>query len=147
MIFILASSAAASWPGAVVFVRPAGAKPSIHGDHIQLSVTAAGTVTAVLYPRFKSEEPPRVTPLANGQGVTVQTSKGTDIIFLDPDPISFNSDKIAFVGKAGLVRNWGGKQTEVKAGPCDVAPGWEDGDRELRMIRWDGPQYPSFPDE
>jgi hypothetical protein len=41
----------------------------------------------------------------------------------------------------------GDKQTEFKVGRCDVAPGWEGGDRELRMIRWDGPQYPAFRDE
>jgi len=35
-----------------------------------------------------------------------------------------------------LVRDWGGKQTHFKVGPCEVAPGWEGGDRELRMIRW-----------
>ncbi len=113
----------------VIFVRPAGAKPTIHGDHIQLSVKEAGTVTVLLYPRMKTERPPRVTPLADGQGVAVQTPKGTDHIFLDPAPVSFKSGPIAFEGKAGLVRQWGGKQTEFKVGSCDVAPGWEGGDR------------------
>jgi hypothetical protein len=131
----------------VIFVRPAGAKPSIHADHIQLSVKAAGTVTAVLYPRLKTERRPRVTPLANGRGVTVQTAKGTDTIFLDPTPVSFKSGQISFEGRAGLVRNRGGKQTHFKVGPCEVAPGWEGGDRELRMIRWEGPQYPASSDE
>ena len=120
----------------VIFVRPAGANPSIHSEHIQLSVKSAGTVTVVLYPRLKTERPPRVTPLAGGRGVVVQTAKGTDAIFLDPDPVSYKSGKIAFEGKAGLVRQWGGKQTHFKVGPCEVAPGWEGGDRELRMIRW-----------
>jgi hypothetical protein len=120
----------------VIFVRPAGAKSTIHGDHIQLSVKSAGTVTVVIYPRLKTERPPRVTSLAGGWGVAVQTAKGTDRIFLDPKPVAFKSGKITFDGKAGLVRDWGGKQTHFKVGPCEVAPGWEVGDRELRMIRW-----------
>lgn len=131
----------------VVFVRPASAKPSIHADHIQLSVKEGGTVTVVLYPRLKTERPPRVTPLADGKAMSVQTSKGTDTIFLDPNPVAFKSEQTTFEGKVGLVRNWGGKRTEVKVGPCDVAPGWDGGDRQLRMIRWEGPQYPTFPDE
>ena len=80
-------------------------------------------------------------------GKIVQTAKGTDTVFLDPNPVSFKSGQITFEGKAGLVRHWGDRQTEFKVGRCDVAPGWEGGDRELRMIRWDGPQYPTFPDE
>jgi len=131
----------------VIFVRPAGAKPTIHADHIQLSVKAAGTVTAVLYPRLKTERPPLVTPLADGRGMTVRTPKGSDTIFLDLKPVSFKSDRISFEGKAGLVRNRRGKQTRTKVGPCDVAPGWKGGDRELRTIRWEGPQYPIFPDK
>jgi hypothetical protein len=131
----------------VIIVRPAGAKPTIHADHIQLPVKAAGTVTVVLYPRLKTEQPPRITPLAEGRGMTVQTPKGTDTIFLDLNPISFKSRQVTFEGKAGLVRKWGDKQTRIKVGPCDVAPGWKGGDRELRTIRWDGPQYPTFPDE
>ena len=131
----------------VIFVRPAGAKPTLHVDHIQLPVKAAGTVTVVLYPRLKTERSPRVTPLADGRGMTVQTLKGTDTIFLDLKPVSFKSRQISFEGKAGLVRNWRGKQTRIKVGPCDVAPGWKGGDRELRTIRWEGPQYPTFPDE
>ena len=131
----------------VIFVRPAGAKPTLHADHIQLPVKTAGTVTVVLYPRLKTEQPPRVTPLADGRGMTVQTPKGTDTIFLDLNPVSFKSRQFTFEGKAGLVRIRRDKETRIKVGLCDVAPGWKGGDRELRTIRWDGPQYPTFPDE
>jgi hypothetical protein len=131
----------------VIFVRTGGAKPTIHDNHIQLSVKEAGTVTVVLYPRLKTERSPRVTPLVDGRGMTVQTQKGLDTIFLDPYPVSFKSGQTKFEGKAGLVRNWRGKQTRIKVGPCDVAPGWKGGDRELRTIRWEGPQYPKFPDK
>ena len=131
----------------VIFVRPAGAKPTVHADHIQLAVKTAGTVTVVLYPRLKTERPPRVTSLADGRGLAVQTPRGTDTIFLDLKPVSFKSEKVSFEGKAGLVRSWGDKQIRIKVGPCEVAPGWQGGDRELRTIRWDGPQYPRFPDK
>ena len=70
-----------------------------------------------------------------------------DTIFLDPNSVSFKAGQIIFEGKAGLMRNRGGKQTHFIVGPCDVAPGWKGGDRQLRTIRWEGPQYPTFPDE
>jgi len=85
--------------------------------------------------------------LADGRGMTVQTPKGTDTIFLDLNPVSFKSRQFTFEGKAGLVRIRRDKETRIKVGLCDVAPGWKGGDRELRTIRWDGPQYPTFPDE
>lgn len=118
MIFILASSAAASWPGADKDPHPC------------LYVTAQDVAKA---------------RAALSKAELDALAKMT---FADHFDGTGNPDDLVFAALvAGLVRNWGGKQTEVKAGPCDVAPGWEDGDRELRMIRWDGPQYPSFPDE
>ena len=131
----------------IVFVRPAGVKPVIQKDHIQVALGKEGTVTVVLYPRLKTEKPPKITAIADGRGVTVETPKGPDSIFLDLIPVSQKVGTIAFEGKAGLVRTRDGKQTQTTIGPCDVAPGWEGGDRELRMIRWDGPQYPVFPDD
>jgi len=125
----------------VIFIRPAGAKPTIHGDHIQLAVTAPGAVTAVLYPRLKSERRPKVTPVADGRGVIIQTPKGADTIFLDANPIEFHSGRTEFKGKAGLIRTWRGKTTKLTVGECEVAPGWE-GDRQIRTIRWDGPPFP-----
>jgi hypothetical protein len=131
----------------VIFVRPAGAQPTIHADHIQLAVAAAGTVTAVLYPRSKTEPSPKVAPLAGGRGVTVTTAHGTDTVFLDPETVTHQAGGLSFEGKAGLVRDRNGKRTEAKVGPCDVTPGWEGGDRELRTLRREGPQHPVFPDE
>lgn len=131
----------------VVFTRPAGAKPTIHGDHIQLAVTAPGTVTVVLYPRLKTEPPPSISALADGRGVLVRTPAGSDTVLLDPEPFKHQSDGWTFEGRAGLVRSRGGQRRETRIGPCDVAPGWPGGDRELRTIRWEGPQFPVFPDE
>ena len=54
---------------------------------------------------------------------------------------------MTFEGKAGLVKIRNGKQLTSRPGSCAVTPGWNDGDRELRTIRWQGPQYPVSPDQ
>lgn len=131
----------------VVFTRPANAKPTIHGDHIQLAVSTPGTVTVVLYPRLRTEPPPSITPIADGRGVMVRTQLGSDVMLLNPEPFAFQGEGWKFDGHAGLVRMRGGQRRETRVGPCEVAPGWPDGDRELRSIRWEGPQFPVFPDE
>ena len=41
-----------------------------------------GAVSALLYPRLKTEAAPKVTWFANGSGVQVETSSGTDYLFL-----------------------------------------------------------------
>jgi hypothetical protein len=129
----------------VVFVRPAGAKLRIHSDHVSLAVGGSGSVTAVLYPRLKKERQPQVSALADGRGVKLTTSVGTDYVFLDPSDFSYSQAGVAFKGHVGLIKVRGGKRINFQPGPCDVAPGWEGGNRELRMIPWNGPQYPSFP--
>lgn len=129
----------------VVFVRPAGAKPQIHADHISLAITGSGGVTAVLYPRLKQERSPLITAVAGGKGAKVETPAGADFVFLDPSSFTFSENAVAFEGKTGLVKLRGGKAIKSQPGSCDVAPGWEGGNRELRMIHWKGPQFPSFP--
>lgn len=129
----------------VVFVRPAGAKPEIHPDHISLTITGSGATTAVLYPRLKQERSPPITAVADGKVAKIETPVGVDYVFLDPSSFVFNQDAVAFEGKAGLVKLRGGKPSKSQPGQCDVAPGWEGGNRELRMIHWKGPQFPSFP--
>lgn len=129
----------------VVFVRPAGAKPQIHADNISLTLASGGAITAVLYPRLKTEKPPQIAALADGKGLKLVSSAGTDYVFLDPAAVSFIQNDVKWEGKVGLVQLRGGKQIKSQPGPCDVAPGWEGGNRELRMIRWKGPQFPPFP--
>ena len=131
----------------IVFLRPDKVKPEIHSNHVSVAVSAPGTLSVLLYPRLKTEKPPQVTPLADGRGVKVVTAAGTDYVFLDPRPLTFEGDGVSFAGKAGLVKIRDGKRIESQPGSCEVAPGWEGGDRELRTIRWKGPQYPVFPDE
>jgi len=131
----------------IIFVRPATVRPVAMADHIEVPVGAEGTLTAVLYPRLKTEPPPKVQPLADGKGVEVETPAGTDYVFLSPTPFTFRRGDIAFDGKVGVVKARIGKRTSSAPGSCAVVSDWPGGDRELRAIPWDGPQYPTFPDE
>ena len=104
-----------------------------------------GSYHDVLYPRLKKERSPQISPLADGKGVKLATQASTDYVFLDPTDFSFSQGSIAFKGNVGVIKVRGGKNVKSQPGSCDVAPGWEGGNRELRMIPWKGPQYPSFP--
>jgi len=66
-------------------------------------------VTAVLYPRLKTEKPPLFTTIANGSGVKLQTATGTDYVFLSPTPISYKDADIAFEGTVGTAQRRGKK--------------------------------------
>ncbi len=131
----------------IVFLRPDKVKPQIHSNHVSVAVSAPGTLSVLLYPRLKTETPPQVTPLEGGKGVQVIAAGRTDYVFLDSVPLAYSKAGVSFEGKVGLVQLRNGKPQTFQPGPCDVAPGWEGGDRELRTIRWKGPQYPLFPDE
>ena len=126
----------------VIFIRPAGAKPEIHADHMSLLI---GSTTVVLYPRLKQERSPPITAVAAGKGIKIDTPAGVDYVFLDPSGFSFSQDAVAFEGKAGLIKLRGGKPLKSQPGACDVTPGWAGDNRELRMVPWKGPQFPSFP--
>jgi hypothetical protein len=129
----------------IVLLRPTPVEARVHDDHISLGMSQSGTVTAVLCPRLRSEKPAKVTPLAEGRGARIETKTGTDFVFLDPAFFQFREGNVVFGGKAGVVQVRGSELPQTSTGPCEVAPGWKNGDRELRMIRWDGPQYPKFP--
>ena len=131
----------------IVFVRPREPQLDVHEDRIELSVAGAGTVTVVLYPRLKTERAPKVTPLLDGAGVEVQTSGGVDRVVVGPEDAEYSWGGRMFRGRVGLLSNRAGRKALVQVGDCDVTPGWAGGDRELRVIRWNGPQYPVFPDE
>jgi hypothetical protein len=45
-----------------------------------------GTLSAFLYPRLKTEPSPKVTWFASGQGLQVETSAGTDYLFVSNPP-------------------------------------------------------------
>lgn len=131
----------------VVLVGPQTPHLTIRDDHIELAVKNAGTIRVVLYPRLKTEAQARVTSWADCHGVQVQTASGTDHLILAPQAVSAAAVGTRIEGRAGLISDRPGRQKTVQVGRCDVVPGWPEGDRELREIRWDGPQYPRFPDE
>lgn len=66
-------------------------------------------LTAVLYPRMKTEAAPSFTPLAGGKGVMVKSGAGTDYIFLCAAPFSFAEGPVKFSGTVGLAQLRGGK--------------------------------------
>jgi hypothetical protein len=60
--------------------------------------------TVVIFPRLKSQRPARVTALAEGKGVKVETEVGTDWVFLSPERFSFRQGDVAFEGTAGAIQ-------------------------------------------
>ena len=68
-------------------------------------------VTAVLYPRLKSDKPPVATALAGGNGVKVQAAWGTDYVFLSREALKFSRGDISFEGTAGAAAIRGRKLT------------------------------------
>lgn len=147
----------------IVFVRPANVKVQIISNslpptayskepipvsHITVAVEQTGTLTAVLYPRLKTEKAAAITPLADGHGAKVVTPVGTDIVYLNPEPVKAEVGGKAFEGKVCLLKERGGKAVRTQPGACDVKRDfWPDGDPQRRQIHWaKGPQYPPFPD-
>jgi hypothetical protein len=83
-----------------------------NGNYAALSPTQIGIVapladatrlSAVLYPRLKTDSAPTFKALAGGKAVKIQHAKGTDYVFLASEPFSYAEDDIAFEGTAGAV--------------------------------------------
>jgi len=68
-----------------------------------VSLTDAAAISALLYPRLKTEAAPVVTALAGGKAARVQHAKGTDFLFLSPTPFAYAADDIRFDGTAGAL--------------------------------------------
>jgi len=75
---------------------------TLHG----LSARAKTRQFAVLiYPRLKEEKAPKITPLAEGRGVKVETEAGTDYLFQSEKEFTYKEEgKLAFQGTAGAIR-------------------------------------------
>lgn len=136
----------------VLFLPLGVYKPQIKEkqEHIHVDIPAAGTLTAILFPRDKSEATPKVAMAADGKGIQITTAAGTDVVYLSPKPIKAEladgKRTRPFEGKACLVKKRGDQTVIVEPGACDAIPGWEGGDPQLRELRWKGPQFPPFPD-
>ena len=130
----------------VIFLPPGKYRPQIKKGHIHVAVPKSGTLTAVLYPRLKSEPTPAVSMLSDGKGVQVKSSAGNDVVYLVPEAVRGQLGGKPFEGKAGLAKTRGGRTVVVAPGECNTIPGWEGGDPQTRALRWDGPQFPQYPD-
>lgn len=80
-------------------------------------------ITSVVYPRLRGEGEPRVTPLADGRGLRVETSRGIDYIFLSEVPLVYSDERIRFQGTVGVARIraegpvlWLGEAGSISAG-------------------------------
>jgi len=83
------------------------------GRYRRLSVTQEGlkvswrrghTITAVIYPRMKTDTPPTVQFSEDGRQVTVTHAHGTDVVFLGRRPFATEKSDQLFHGTAGLIR-------------------------------------------
>ncbi|MBI4024571.1 MAG: hypothetical protein HY360_06290 [Verrucomicrobia bacterium] len=58
----------------------------------------------VLYPRLKTEKAPVISSIASGKGVKIESTNGTDYVFLSPHRFSFKEGDIAFEGTVGTIQ-------------------------------------------
>lgn len=91
-------------------------------------------LTAVLYPRLKTQAPPKVTPLGGGKGLKIEhppaggaagRSGDADYVFLAPERFTFREGEIAFDGTAGVIRLRGGKAEQALGGGGSLRYGSE----------------------
>lgn len=61
-------------------------------------------ITTVLFPRLRTDDPPEITPLADGQAVRIRTKSCTSYVFLSPKPFTFRENDISFEGRSGLIQ-------------------------------------------
>jgi hypothetical protein len=66
-------------------------------------------VLTVIYPRLKTQKPPKIQILAEGRGVKIEHEAGTDYVFLSDRPFTFDEGDIHFEGTSGLVKIRGEK--------------------------------------
>ena len=67
-------------------------------------LTAGTNISAVLFPRLKNEPAPTVTALADGKGVKIQHTRGTDYVFLAAETFTYTEGDIVFTGTAGMIQ-------------------------------------------
>jgi hypothetical protein len=70
---------------------------------------AGQNLLTVIYPRLKTQKPPKITVLAEGRAVKVEHEAGTDYVFLSDKSFTFDEGDIHFEGMSGLVKIRGEK--------------------------------------
>ena len=76
-------------------------------EGLTLPVTKDEPVFCVLYPRLKGEKAPVFATLAEGRGVKVTHTAGTEYVFLSTTPFEFREGDLSFKGSAGVIRRRG----------------------------------------
>ncbi len=74
------------------------------------SLEKRGAVITLLYPRLKTEKPPKVAWSADGRIAKVISPAGTDYVFLSPEASKAESSEISFHGTVGTVQIRGKKE-------------------------------------
>jgi len=72
-------------------------------------MAGGGAVSALIYPRLKTEAAPEIIALAGGKVAKVRHPKGEDYLFLSSEPFTFAEGDLKFSGTAGAVLRRGGK--------------------------------------
>ena len=104
-----------------------------------VALSKGQNVTAVLYPRLKSDKPPIVSALADGNGVKVHAAWGTDYVFLSREAMKFSQGDISFEGTVGAAAVRGKKLT-LSLGAAGSISG---GGKTLKSDRPASKQWPA----
>ncbi|MHC4885758.1 MAG: hypothetical protein ACYTGH_11820 [Planctomycetota bacterium] len=80
-------------------------------EGVKLTISPAKPVPWALFPRLRDEEAPVFTAIAEGQGLRVKHSRGTDYAFLAEKAIEWTGDGITFSGTVGAVQIREGEAT------------------------------------
>lgn len=67
-------------------------------------VSSGERLTAMVYPRLKTEDTPEVTSLAEGKVIRVHSKVGTDYVFLNTMPFTFKDNDLSFEGTSGSIQ-------------------------------------------
>jgi hypothetical protein len=71
---------------------------------LRLTALSDQPVSVVLYPTLKDQPTPHFTPLAGGRGVKIESSFGTDYVWLALESFRFQGEGLDFDGKTGAVQ-------------------------------------------
>ncbi|MBI2437444.1 MAG: hypothetical protein HYV36_01325 [Lentisphaerae bacterium] len=89
--------------GLIVAVAP----ETYSKEHVVAKAEPVPYFVTVLYPRLKTEKAPVLSSIASGKGVKVESTSGTDYVFLSPYRFLFKEGEIFFEGTAGAVHRRG----------------------------------------
>jgi hypothetical protein len=70
---------------------------------------AASVFTTLIYPRLKTETPPVFRSLADGRGIKVESTAGTDYVFLSAKSFMYSNADVSFGGTVGSIQIRGGR--------------------------------------